>query len=295
MNYERIYSEFIADRMGRPTSGYVERHHVLPRSLGGGDEATNIVELSPEDHFFAHLMLAKIYGAGQWRAVLIMASKAPTRSGVTAAMVARMRRHYGAARRALSREGNNKFNPTVFEWVNLDTGDQESLCLYDMHAKHGGGRGQWTCVINGYRKTYKGWTLKGREIRIRGSKGFKRKFVHRDGRTFEGTQKQFRDHAELNEASAWRVVHERSVTACGWRLEGVEDRNHNSPKNGDRPGKRGAEYKFVNGLSVREGDRVALAAEFGSTPGAISASVYAIRAGKIGHYKGWKLAESGCR
>jgi len=42
-------------------AGYVEKHHILPRCLGGTDEITNIVELSPEEHYLAHLLLCKIH------------------------------------------------------------------------------------------------------------------------------------------------------------------------------------------------------------------------------------------
>lgn len=77
MDYKRIYNEFIADRRSKEAaliaSGeYVERHHILPRSLGGGDEAENIIALTAGDHYFAHLCLAKIYGESQWFSVVTM-------------------------------------------------------------------------------------------------------------------------------------------------------------------------------------------------------------------------------
>lgn len=75
MDYARIYREFIADRLGKQPEApeYFERHHILPRALGGGNEAENLVRLTPEDHFFAHLMLAKIHGGRMWAGVLCMA------------------------------------------------------------------------------------------------------------------------------------------------------------------------------------------------------------------------------
>lgn len=39
--------------------GYVERHHRLPRSMGGDNEKTNIVRLSFRKHFLAHWLLTK--------------------------------------------------------------------------------------------------------------------------------------------------------------------------------------------------------------------------------------------
>jgi hypothetical protein len=78
MNYERIYNEFIADRRGKEAnliaSGeYKERHHIVPRSMGGTDDASNIIALTAGDHYFAHLCLAKAYGGRKhWGAVWAM-------------------------------------------------------------------------------------------------------------------------------------------------------------------------------------------------------------------------------
>lgn len=71
MDYQRIYREFIADRKSKPKpSGYTERHHILPRSLGGGNEPKNLISLTAEDHLFAHVLLAKAYGGAMWAPVL---------------------------------------------------------------------------------------------------------------------------------------------------------------------------------------------------------------------------------
>lgn len=73
MDYGRIYREFIADRRAKPVpQGYTEKHHIVPRSLGGGDDAENIITLTAEDHIFAHLLLAKAYGGKLWFPLTIM-------------------------------------------------------------------------------------------------------------------------------------------------------------------------------------------------------------------------------
>lgn len=74
MDYERIYREFIADRKAKSKpDGYTEQHHILPRSLGGGNGIDNLIRLTASDHFFAHLLLAKIHGGSMWYAVNAMA------------------------------------------------------------------------------------------------------------------------------------------------------------------------------------------------------------------------------
>ena len=65
MDYKRIYDEFIADRRAKEAaliaSGkYFERHHIKPRSLGGADDASNMIALTAYDHLIAHYYIAKI-------------------------------------------------------------------------------------------------------------------------------------------------------------------------------------------------------------------------------------------
>ena len=38
-----------------------ERHHILPRSMGGSNDSSNIVTLTLREHFIAHWLLWKIY------------------------------------------------------------------------------------------------------------------------------------------------------------------------------------------------------------------------------------------
>lgn len=38
---------------------YYERHHIIPRSLGGSDAKTNLVKLTAREHFVCHLLLVK--------------------------------------------------------------------------------------------------------------------------------------------------------------------------------------------------------------------------------------------
>jgi hypothetical protein len=40
---------------------YVERHHVIPKCIGGTNKISNIVCLTPEEHYVAHQLLYKIY------------------------------------------------------------------------------------------------------------------------------------------------------------------------------------------------------------------------------------------
>lgn len=61
MNYKKHYDMLIERSRDRILEGYVERHHIVPRCLGGSDNPENIAILTPEEHFLAHQLLVKIY------------------------------------------------------------------------------------------------------------------------------------------------------------------------------------------------------------------------------------------
>lgn len=61
VDYRKIYYLIIDRRKKHPFEGYTERHHILPKSLGGSDEKHNIVNLSAREHFICHLLLTKMF------------------------------------------------------------------------------------------------------------------------------------------------------------------------------------------------------------------------------------------
>lgn len=61
MDYASHYDRLISRARGRVLEGYRERHHVLPRCMGGDDSPGNIVELTAEEHYVAHQLLVKMY------------------------------------------------------------------------------------------------------------------------------------------------------------------------------------------------------------------------------------------
>lgn len=62
MNYQKIYNQVIerAKIRQRPDC-YCERHHILPRCLGGNNDLENIVYLTAREHFICHWLLCRIY------------------------------------------------------------------------------------------------------------------------------------------------------------------------------------------------------------------------------------------
>lgn len=58
--YSTWYYNIINNAKTRIVSGYIEKHHIIPRSLGGSDDDLNIVKLSAREHFVCHLLLVKM-------------------------------------------------------------------------------------------------------------------------------------------------------------------------------------------------------------------------------------------
>lgn len=72
MNYQRIYSNLIEFRKANVPNGYSEKHHIIPKSMGGSNSQENLVRLTGREHFIAHRLLARIHGGGMWAAVTFM-------------------------------------------------------------------------------------------------------------------------------------------------------------------------------------------------------------------------------
>ena len=61
MDYQSVYDKIIQNAKSRKATGYTEKHHIIPKSLGGSDTKTNLVELTAREHFICHWLLYKIY------------------------------------------------------------------------------------------------------------------------------------------------------------------------------------------------------------------------------------------
>ena len=61
MNYQRLYDSIITNAMNRTNVGYVETHHIIPKSIGGLDTSNNLVALTTREHFICHYLLTKLY------------------------------------------------------------------------------------------------------------------------------------------------------------------------------------------------------------------------------------------
>jgi hypothetical protein len=70
--YKKWHDSIIDRAKNRVLSCYTEKHHIIPKSCGGSDDKSNLVSLSPREHFIVHLLLTKIL-KGNNKAKMILA------------------------------------------------------------------------------------------------------------------------------------------------------------------------------------------------------------------------------
>lgn len=106
--YARWYRSIVSTP--NTSSTYTEIHHVIPTSMGGTDESSNMVRLSARQHFVAHLLLTKAvpkkWLPQAWAALRSMAlMRMPGRDFVvTSRMYEQLRVHHAERTSTLAKE-----------------------------------------------------------------------------------------------------------------------------------------------------------------------------------------------
>ena len=230
MDYRRIYADFIKDRREkeRGLTGYVERHHIVPRHLSGDDNPANLINLSAEDHFFAHLLLAKIYGGRMWAPVALMigGQRKDYRPIVS-------RQRYGWAAREMARASSGRlahqYSPIVHHLTHRD-GREWSGTQLEMHELLGIGRSLANMLVKRRVSSAKGWYRAGETPRFRGVdlsgsahpmyRPERHHFLHVDGRRFDGSQYDLTTVFGLSKSSVCMLVSGKFRCVKGWYVEG---------------------------------------------------------------------------
>lgn len=162
MEYRRIYQQFIWDRRNNPPGDdeLVEVHHIVPKCLGGGDHWRNLIRLTPEDHYFAHLLLAQIHDTRDtWGACVIMSKGRETRG---LGSLFRHRKTYGMARRrwdAVNKGwGATNADRTIYRFYHLDGGEFTGT-RFEFSAHSGVSRVNASYIVRNVGGVTGGWSL----------------------------------------------------------------------------------------------------------------------------------------
>jgi hypothetical protein len=108
VNYALHYYRLMDRARSRQVpSGYVERHHEMPRCLGGSDEKDNRVMLTAAEHYVSHLLLVRMHPGNPdltWAAINMASGAGTSHPGRSAnKLYAWLRREHAAARRGKKR------------------------------------------------------------------------------------------------------------------------------------------------------------------------------------------------
>ncbi|QGT54026.1 putative homing endonuclease [Acinetobacter phage Stupor] len=123
MNYSLIYDKLINKAKGREIIEHGEWHHILPRSMGGTDDASNLVKLTYREHFIAHMLLYKVHKNKQMAFALGRMSNSRAEKSISSRTYALAREIHSAAVSKWSTEF--MAGKTVFK--NINTGEHHIL------------------------------------------------------------------------------------------------------------------------------------------------------------------------
>jgi NUMOD3 motif len=67
--YTKWYNNIISNAQTRslPENTYIEKHHIIPRSLGGSNSNSNLTKLTAKEHYVCHLLLIKMIDDKQFK------------------------------------------------------------------------------------------------------------------------------------------------------------------------------------------------------------------------------------
>lgn len=125
--YTAVYYKIICRAKDRilPKNLYRERHHIIPKSLGGSNSKENLVRLTGREHLLCHLLLIRMtvggYKANMVNAAWAMANlenNSQHRVKLNSRQYARLREQFAKTHSKRMRDNNPMHNPIVREKYN---------------------------------------------------------------------------------------------------------------------------------------------------------------------------------
>lgn len=118
--YTTWYNNIVQRAKTRSLTEYKERHHIIPKSLGGNNFKENLVELTAREHFICHWLLTKMvvsphkekmsYAA--W-AMANLENQNQQRHKITGRIYELLRQQYSRIKSIHTRTNNPMHNPEV--------------------------------------------------------------------------------------------------------------------------------------------------------------------------------------
>jgi len=311
VDYARIYDQLIADRRANPPAAdeYVEVHHILPRCMGGENETENLIALRPEDHFFAHLLLAKAHGGKLWAAVQIMAgARLGGSKGRSPAKEPRARERYGRlirlARSFYSGENHHATDTSIYDFEH-SSGETFSGTRNAFREKLGEcGRGMDNVLI-GAAQSASGWfvpamldadvveRLRAGRRTSRDANTYTIKRIDNHDTEFTGLRWQIADHTGISRVMVDRLVLGQCHAAEGWfcprhNPDGVDGRHFCSGERAGTAIKEVYSFRHKDGRTFT-GTRMGLVEKYGLNRQAVHNMAVGVSASS----SGWFMMKDG--
>jgi len=109
--YKKWYDMIIDNAKNREIEGYKERHHIIPKCMGGSNEKDNLINLTAREHFICHWLLTKcVTNTFYQKKMLNALGKFVQESSKQQRNL--NSRQYEIARKAISKANKNRFYTT---------------------------------------------------------------------------------------------------------------------------------------------------------------------------------------
>lgn len=209
--YYSIYYSIIQTAQSREIADTIsEKHHILPRSLGGTDDDVNLVLLTPREHFICHKLLPK-FTTGRNRYKMIRAHVLMSGNSKYSSRVYETFRKEFVKQRSLDMKGNKNpmFGADRSGHKNTFFGKKHSQETKDKISKSKKGV---SIDIPAFTKEHKQNLSKAAK-----KNATKYKFEHKDGSIFIGSTGDLSRLVGSKTAESWKLVNGHYKTHKGWR------------------------------------------------------------------------------
>lgn len=128
MNYKKHYDTLIErSPKERPVDDYYEKHRIVPGCMGGKYEESNVVWLTPEEHFVAHQLLYKIYKHPKLLYAINMMTIHDSNNRNNNKRYYWMRKKFLENHPNKSKEGREKLSLSMMNYYSSDTYKKKSI------------------------------------------------------------------------------------------------------------------------------------------------------------------------
>lgn len=114
--YKKWYYQIINQASDRTLSEYTEKHHIIPKSLGGTNDKKNLVNLTAREHLICHMLLPKMVLGNSYHkminalwAMSKLKNRYHQRAPITSRVYEKLKKDRSAALSEMYKGDNNPF------------------------------------------------------------------------------------------------------------------------------------------------------------------------------------------